>query len=140
MGSVHFLEYYCKCGKFLFNNGDIVQSTTSSHGWNYIFVDRESDLSKNRMNIDLIPQNFAKYGSCNRSLGTSVFGNHREKDKIRFDIHLITRCKVNIDIYRVVDEFNAMVANHFEINMVKEKPKVFPLKDQCHKMNRSSQK
>lgn len=116
-----------------------MQSTTSSHGWNYIFVERESDLSKNRMNIDSIPPNFAKFGSCKRNLRAFVFDNHREKDKIRFGRHLVTRCKVNIVIYRVVDEFNAVIANHFEINMVKEKPKVFPFKDQCHEMIRSIQ-
>lgn len=127
MASVHFFEYYCKCGKFLFNNGDIVFSS-ALFGRNYMFVLRPMHTMTHRMNIKLIRPNNAKCNFCNRNLGAFVYGTFDGKDTVKFCRHLIVKRKVNLDIYRLVDESSELMMDEYGYNFVAQKDVVIPIK------------
>lgn len=127
MATDYFVEYYSKCGKFLFNNGDIVFSS-SLFGRNYIFVGRPMHTMTHRMNIKLIRPNIAKCGFCNRNLGAFVHGTFERKDAVRFCRHLIVKRKVNLDIYRLVDESGQLMKDEYGYNFVAQKDVVIPIK------------
>lgn len=97
MELAHYREYFCSCGVFLFNNGDI-RNSTKYFGKNYIFVDErpQMEIIRRRLNIVCCK-------NCKTNLGTFLHhGDFWEKHtQIRFARHCILLRDVRINIFQI---------------------------------------
>lgn len=96
MASIYFHEYYCQCGEYLFDNSEIVSSST--------FLDRYYIIIKSRPNLSIYIRgcNIVVCSTCNTSLGGMIYKSYENNTHlVRFVGHKIERRKVKISIYRV---------------------------------------
>lgn len=107
MAAVEFYQYYCKCGKFLFNNCDILELTATTTR-NYIFVDIKD------VPVYYLYNNSAKCMNCHISVGGFCHLIDKQRDTIRFCQHLIIRKIKRLYVYRVVDEGGNIIEGLYE--------------------------
>lgn len=98
--SVHFFQYFCECGQYLFNNGDIMNST-KLFDRTYIFVEYFENLQQN---VHILRGNVVMCLKCNRCLGGAIYrGFIGQTDVFRFCGHQIFRKKTYLDEYRIIN-------------------------------------
>lgn len=107
MAAVHFYEYLCKCGQYLFKNCDIIHSSTK-----YIFVDQKN------LPIYYTRNKSAKCNNCHMSVGGFCHLINVQRDTTRFCKHLIIRKTKRLCIYRVIDKNGFILPNEFETAIV----------------------
>lgn len=101
-----FFEFYCSCGKYLFQTVDIENSVMTTSGTNYIFV-KDKQNSVVSWNIDLNQyRNGVKTINCKDcgfALGGYVYRQHQHEENLfRFIRNRILRKKVTINFPEAV--------------------------------------
>lgn len=99
MELAHYKEYFCSCGAFLFNSGDI-RNSTMYFGKNYIFVNYETENERPQMQRKGL--NIACCMNCRTNLGTFIHhGDYWEgHTQIRFARHCILLRNVRINMFQ----------------------------------------
>lgn len=115
MASVHYYEYFCRCGEFLFHNSNI-DSNCFTNKRHYIFVSKTTEVFKK---IYISGSNIVKCETCNSCVGGMVYKWFENKpDLIRLCGHLIERRKVQICIHRIQDADGSHVHGEYHSTLL----------------------